>query len=87
MIFNVQLFSTLKASTGLSSVKVELTESATVADLMNCLAEQFPSISPLLASTLVAVNHKFAAADQFLSPGDEIALFPAVSGGKISINW
>ncbi len=81
MIFKIQLFATLKAHTGLSWVNVELSESATVADLLKCLAEDFPSIGPLLKSTLVAVNHEFAAADLPLSPSDEIALFPAVSGG------
>lgn len=81
MIFKIQLFATLKASTGLSSVELELTDSATVADMVNGLTERFPSISPLLTTSLVAVNHEFAAADQLLFAGDEIALFPAVSGG------
>ncbi len=81
MILNIQLFATLKANTGLSSVNIELAESATVTDLMDSMREDFPSISPLLKSSLVAVNHEFAAADQVLNPGDEIALFPAVSGG------
>jgi len=30
---------------------------------------------------LVAVNHEFAFPDQIISPHDEIALFPPVSGG------
>lgn len=82
MIYKIQLFATLKATTGLSSVNIELAESATVADLMESMTEDFPSISPLLKSSLIAVNHAFAASDQVLNPGDEIALFPAVSGGQ-----
>jgi len=81
MIFKIQLFATLKASLGRSGVKVDIAASSTVADLVDKLAGQYPSIDPLIRTSLVAVNQEFAAADQILFPGDEIALFPAVSGG------
>jgi len=81
MNFKIQLFATLKSSLDRSAVEVEIASSATVANLVDHLADQYPSISPLLKTSLVAVNQEFAAADQILQSGDEIALFPAVSGG------
>lgn len=81
MNFKIQLFALLKSSLDSSSVEVDLPESSTVADLVDQLADQYPSASPLLRTSLVAVNQKFAAADQVLYPGDEIAIFPPVSGG------
>lgn len=82
MIINVQLFATLKASLGRSTVEIEIGESSTVSDLVDLLSEQYPAAGPLIRSALVAVNHEFVVADQILHPDDEIAIFPAVSGGK-----
>ena len=42
---------------------------------------QQPSLESSMKSILVAVNHEFAFPDQVISPHDEIALFPPVSGG------
>jgi molybdopterin converting factor small subunit len=81
MNFKIQLFATLKASLGHSYVEIDIAASSTIADLVDQLADQYPSISPMLRVSLVAVNREFAAADQILLPGDEIAIFPAVSGG------
>ena len=81
MNFKIQLFATLKTSLGRSGIEIKIAASSTVADLVDQLVDQYPLIGPLIRTSLVAVNHEFAAADQILLPGDEIALFPAVSGG------
>jgi molybdopterin converting factor subunit 1 len=55
----------------------------TVGGLRERLAERDPGLAPLLRGgmLLVAVNREYAAADAVLADGDEVALFPPVSGG------
>jgi len=54
-----------------------------VARLREHLAGRAPALAALLTGRLllVAVNRQYAAADTPLKDGDEIALFPPVSGG------
>jgi molybdopterin synthase catalytic subunit len=43
---------------------------------------EVPSIGPLVKMVRVAVNEEFAAPDQRVRAGDEVALIPPVSGGS-----
>lgn len=81
MEVEVRLFATLKDRAGRATVPVQLQEPARVADLLVALGAQYPSLAPALESALVAVNQEFAFPDQALASGDQIALFPPVSGG------
>jgi molybdopterin converting factor small subunit len=54
---------------------------ASVADLKRSLAERFPRFSPLVPNLLVAVGTDYADDLTILSPDDEVACFPPVSGG------
>ena len=59
-------------------------EVATVADLLGWLRERGPAYAEALANPAVvkvAVNQEYAAPDRRLEPGDEVALFPPVTGG------
>lgn len=53
----------------------------TVADLRRELVALSPALSELVSVSRVAVNHEFAADEQELREGDELALIPPVSGG------
>ena len=55
----------------------------TVGRLRGLLADRSPDLAALLrgGTLLVAVNREYAAADTLLADGDEVALFPPVSGG------
>ena len=82
MNITVKLFATLKDKAQASQLALELQQSAPrVADLMAEIVAQKPALEASMKSILVAVNHEFAFPDQILSPQDEIALFPPVSGG------
>ncbi len=81
MRLTVRLFATLKDSAGANQVVVELPEGATVAALKEKLAAEIPALAQALSSCLVAVNQEFAFAQTPLHAGDEVALFPPVSGG------
>ena len=52
----------------------------TVGALRRTLSARFPELSDL-ASLYIAVNSSYSDEDQVLSPDDEIALIPPVSGG------
>lgn len=81
MNLNVRLFATLKDRVGAAQVSVEVNEPATVTNLLTALTEKFPAIEPSLKSILISVNQEYAERDQIIHSGDEIALFPPVSGG------
>ncbi len=81
MKLNVRLFATLKEHAGSNLLNIELSDSASVETLLTSLAAQVPALAPSLKTVLVAVNNEYAFRDQKINTGDEIALFPPVSGG------
>jgi len=76
----VQLFASYAESFGRPTIELPLKSGSTVADVINSL-RLLPGASILPDSPRVAVNRKFAAADQPLDARDEIALIPPVAGG------
>lgn len=81
MKLTVLLFAAARDAVGQTRLEVELSESATVAELKQRLADQFASLQPLLPHLLVAVDNHYVSDDAPLSPGVEVACFPPVSGG------
>jgi molybdopterin synthase catalytic subunit/molybdopterin converting factor small subunit len=85
MTVRVRLFAVLRQRAGRESVDVELEEGATVADALAVLARE-PRLTDVLARVPVrmAVNRDYAELETELSPDDELALVPPVSGGESS---
>lgn len=81
MQVNVLFFATLKDRAGLSRTTLTLPAGATVAALREALAAALPGLTPALPTALVSVNHEYAFNEDALKDGDEVALFPPVSGG------
>lgn len=82
MILQVKLFATLKEKAQTNSLVLELNqEQVTVAEMIEQINTQKPMLAASLKSVLVAVNKEFAFPEQLIGTGDEIALFPPVSGG------
>ena len=81
MVITVRFFATLRDRAGDEAVNLELPGETSVRQLLSRLAADYPSLDPALDSTLVAVNHEFAFQEDLLADGDEVALFPPVSGG------
>jgi molybdopterin converting factor small subunit len=79
-IVTVQLFASYAESFGGPTVELPLRSGSTVADLVNSL-RLLPGASILPDFPRVAVNRRFAAADQLVDARDEIALIPPVAGG------
>jgi MoaE-MoaD fusion protein len=82
MTVRVRLFAVLRQRAGRDSVEVELEEGATVGDALAMLARE-PELTDVLARIPVqmAVNRDYAEPETELSPDDELALVPPVSGG------
>lgn len=61
--------------------ELEWVAPANVALLRAELAAKYPALGRFGRSLLVAVNEEYAADDRVLNEGDEVAIFPPVSGG------
>ena len=82
MNLTIKLFATLRTRAGANQLSLTLpTDQPTVQDLLTEISQQYPDLAASVKSVLVAVNHQYAFPDQPLTPTDEIALFPPVSGG------
>ena len=81
MMVSVQLFARARDLAGAATVRVELAEKATVAELKRRLAQDHPALAPLLGRSAIAVNSEFAGDAVGLQANDEVALLPPVSGG------
>jgi molybdopterin synthase catalytic subunit/molybdopterin converting factor small subunit len=71
----------LKDLAGKSSDIVELSEGASVRDLLASFEAQIPRLKESLPSLAIAVNQQYASPDTKLKMDDEVALLPPVSGG------
>lgn len=82
MTITILLFAGLAERANKREIQLTLPEQATVRDLLQAAAEQYPALSPLLGSCFVSLNHEYAAPDHVIQASDEIALLPPVSGGE-----
>ena len=84
MMVTVRLFARLREIVGAGELDRELNEGATVEDLLSTLRAEYPGLADFTRRTVIAVNQEFASSDTSLSDGDEVAIFPPVSGGTDS---
>ena len=62
------------------SIKMELPEGATTADLKALLNSKHPELHQL-TTYMIAVNNEYSPQNEVIHEGDEIAIIPPVSGG------
>ena len=83
MVVSVRLFAGLRERAGADRVQLELPDGARVADVL--AAMEGTAVGPLAPrQCVVAVNREYAAPDEPVHPGDEVALVPPVSGGAVA---
>ncbi len=80
-LYRVLLFATLRDLANTAAATVELPPAATVGQLRAALVQKYPALADYMPAAIVAVNHAFTTDDTPLTPDDEIAAFPPVSGG------
>ena len=78
-------FAWLKQRTGTAEEEVtppkEVTDVAALLDWLKSRGPGYAAALKDLSVVRVAVNQEFARLDHRLEPGDEVALFPPVTGG------
>jgi MoaE-MoaD fusion protein len=80
----VHLFARYREATGRERLDVDLPDGGTVETAWSAVVDRHPQLRPYRPYTLFAVGHDYVAADHHLRPGDELCLFPPVSGGSSS---
>jgi molybdopterin synthase catalytic subunit len=81
MKVNVKLFAAARELAGTTEAIVEAAPGATLGDVRRRLCEECPSLAPLAARSLLAVNAEYADDATPIAAGDDVALIPPVSGG------
>jgi molybdopterin synthase catalytic subunit len=84
MKVRVRLFAMLREKAGWREREVELPSGASIDDAWRWLLSEVPGIEGTRSSVRFAVNRRYAAVDEVLSDGDELALIPPVAGGSAS---
>ena len=82
MQINVRLFAGLHDILGKRDVVLELADGATVAQLRDRLASEYPVVIPFLSTLVCAVDDEYVTPEHSLRDGDHVALIPPVSGGN-----
>ena len=82
MTLRILYFATIRDLAGVREETVSLPEGSRVNDLKSHLGKEHPELIKAFASAIFAVNREFAFDDHPLEEGDEVAIFPPVSGGS-----
>lgn len=82
MQYRIQVFAGLIQLTGSTIVILEAPEERmTIEELRSRVIDRYPQAAPLLQQSFMAVNQAYALLGQAISPTDELAIIPPVSGG------
>ena len=77
----LRAFATVRQALGASILSLELRTDTTVTELLDRLKADFPPVSPYLDRIVITVNQQYVDRSHTLQNGDEVAIFPPVSGG------
>jgi molybdopterin synthase catalytic subunit len=77
----VRLFARYREATGRERLDLELPEGDTVESAWSAVIASHPQLTPYRPFTLFAVGQDYVSPDHRLRSGDELCLFPPVSGG------
>jgi molybdopterin synthase catalytic subunit len=82
MVVRVRLFASLRQAVGMATLSYSLPDGATVVDLVQGLIAEYPRLPSAAGAIYASVNRVYAGQDTVLQHGDEVGLFPPVSGGQ-----
>ena len=80
MTITVLLFASYADAIGTAELDLDLPAGSTVSDALR-MVSRMPGAGRVPPDPLVAVNERYARADQPLTAGDEVAIIPPVAGG------
>lgn len=81
MKITVKLFARLRELAGTGKIECSVAENTTVSELIQDLIGNYPGLASATSTTIVSLNKDFVDLQTRLRDGDEVALFPPVSGG------
>jgi len=81
MKVSLKLFAVIKELVGRDELTIEVSQGATLGELREALAQQFPSLGPILPHATWAVDTAYARDEVVLNENSEVAIIPPVSGG------
>ncbi|HWN02982.1 MAG TPA: molybdenum cofactor biosynthesis protein MoaE [Candidatus Dormibacteraeota bacterium] len=82
MKVQIRLFARYREAAGRDSLDLELPDGGTVERAWEAVIRQLPALTPYRPFTLFALRNDYVDADRLLADGDELCLFPPVSGGS-----
>ncbi|HLQ34628.1 MAG TPA: MoaD/ThiS family protein [Chloroflexota bacterium] len=82
MNVRVRLFARYRELAGTGSLDLDVPAASTAQDVFDRVAERFPEMRPMRASTLMAIEAEFVRPHTELREGEELVLMPPVSGGR-----
>lgn len=77
----ILLFGAAADRAGTRETELEVDDRATLSELWPLIADRHPDLSPMRDTLAFAVNGEYARLEDSVSPGDEVAILPPVSGG------
>ena len=80
-LVSIHLFALARDLAQTPAVEIRLPVGSTVKELRETLGAEYPSLRGLLAQAMIAVNAEYAADEEIVPAGAEIACIPPVSGG------
>lgn len=82
-MLKIVFFASLRESLGCSEISVPLNEGVSVASVVRELILKKPEWQTILSDQglLVAINQQMSGWQDLVNPGDELAIFPPVTGG------
>ncbi len=82
MNIRVRLFASLREAAGQDTLHLEVPDGATVRQVVEQVHQILPTTRGVAGAIYAAVNNRYVNPDTPLREGDEVALFPPVSGGE-----
>ncbi len=80
-MIRVLLFGAAADRAGTRETELPVDEGVTLAEIWPLLAGRHPDLAPMHDTLAFAINGEYARGDAGVSPGDEVAVLPPVSGG------
>jgi molybdopterin synthase catalytic subunit len=87
MRVQVRLFARYREAAGRDRMELELPDGGTAETAWEAVSAHFPDLRPYRSFTLFALGNDYIRHDHRLQEGDELCLFPPVSGGGPDADW
>jgi MoaE-MoaD fusion protein len=82
IVVRVLFFGAARDAVGQSEIMFSLSEPTNAASAFDQVLDAFPALRRFGRSLLFAVNEEYARPERDVRAGDELAVFPSVSGGS-----